>query len=334
MLGGYIVEHLIKQGHQVRALARKTSDLSHLKTTGAEIVFGDIEDYKSIKHLAKDCNIAIHAAARVLPGWGQWEDFEKTIINGTANVLKASIENGLKRFVYVSSGSVYGNAGTGRNNKCVDETIGYDLTLNRDTYYDYSKMKAEMLVLDHHRKSNTEVAVVRPCMIYGRRCRLLTDRCYQYAKWVPLVLPGDCKSRTAVVHASDVAECIILAAFSNKAAGQTYNCAPPASEPQCYSDFFNAMTHALGKKDLTLRIPLKLVLAFAAVTEGSARLMHTEKSPFLTISQVRFIRDGMNIDGSKAMKELGWRQRISMADGCSDYVQWRRQRLNGHRKLH
>ncbi|MFA9409506.1 MAG: NAD-dependent epimerase/dehydratase family protein, partial [Candidatus Dadabacteria bacterium] len=41
-IGSHIVERLLEQGHEVRALARKTSDLSHLNTTGAEIVFGDI----------------------------------------------------------------------------------------------------------------------------------------------------------------------------------------------------------------------------------------------------------------------------------------------------
>jgi len=49
LLGSYLVERLLEQGHQVRALARRTSDISHLKTTGAEIVFGNVEDYDSLR---------------------------------------------------------------------------------------------------------------------------------------------------------------------------------------------------------------------------------------------------------------------------------------------
>ena len=42
LLGSHIVELLLAQGHEVRALARRTSNVSHLKTTGAEIVIGDV----------------------------------------------------------------------------------------------------------------------------------------------------------------------------------------------------------------------------------------------------------------------------------------------------
>ncbi len=69
-LGIHIVERLLEQGHEVRALARKTSDIRHLKTTGAEIVFGDIEDYDSLVPAVDGVDVVFHAAARVMPGWG------------------------------------------------------------------------------------------------------------------------------------------------------------------------------------------------------------------------------------------------------------------------
>ena len=47
-MGSHIVERLVAQGYQVRALARKTSDIGHLRSTGVEIVFGDIEDRNSL----------------------------------------------------------------------------------------------------------------------------------------------------------------------------------------------------------------------------------------------------------------------------------------------
>ena len=47
-LGSHFVERLLAQGYEVRALARRTSDITHLKTTGAHIIFGDVEDYDSI----------------------------------------------------------------------------------------------------------------------------------------------------------------------------------------------------------------------------------------------------------------------------------------------
>ena len=131
LLGGHIVERMSQQGHQVRALVRKTSDIEHLKTTGVEIVYGDIEDYDSLVAAAKGMEVIIHAAARVLPGWGQWRDFESCIVEGTENILNASIAAGVKRFVYVSSGTVVGKAALG--DKPADETAPYiDVELTRE----------------------------------------------------------------------------------------------------------------------------------------------------------------------------------------------------------
>lgn len=62
-LGSHVVERLLEQGHEVRALARKTSDITHLKTTAAEIILGDIEEYDSLRPTANGVDIVINAAA-------------------------------------------------------------------------------------------------------------------------------------------------------------------------------------------------------------------------------------------------------------------------------
>jgi UDP-glucose 4-epimerase len=124
LLGGHIVERMVAQGHNVRALVRKTSDIGHLKTTGAEIVYGNVEDYDSLVAAAQGTDVVIHAAARVLPGWGHWKDFESCIVEGTKNILDASIAAGVKKFVYVSSGTVVGSAAIGVE-KPADESAPY-----------------------------------------------------------------------------------------------------------------------------------------------------------------------------------------------------------------
>ena len=309
-----------QQGHQVRALVRKTSDIEHLKTTGVEIVYGDIEDYDSLVAAAKGMEVIIHAAARVLPGWGQWRDFESCIVEGTENILNASIAAGVKRFVYVSSGTVVGKAALG--DKPADETAPYiDVELTREAYYDCAKAKAEQIVLDYHKQGKISATVVRPCMIYGPRCRLLTDRIYRYVKMFP-VLPGNAMAKTALVHVHDVADCIILAATSEKSWGQIYNISP--EEVVTFRDFINSMAKATGKSEFKIIIPLSVVYSSAAVMEMWGRLTRSEDAPFLTRSDIKFVRDGMYIDSSKARNELGWQPKISIEEGCRQYVQWRK----------
>jgi len=319
-LGSHVVERLLEQGHEVRALARKTSDISHLKTTAAEIVFGDLRDYDSLRAAVDGVDVVIHLAARVMPGWGEWKDFEATTVKGTENLLKASAEEGVSRFVYVSSATVMGKAVCG--DTPADESTPSDLEFKRDTYYDWSKLQAEQLALDYHKQGKLQVTVVRPCMVYGPRCRLLTDRYFRYVSMPILVWPGRENVRTAYVYVTDVADCIIMAATNEKAVGQVYNIAPPHENR--FRDLVGAMARAIGKSEPRLSIPLWLIYATGAVLEVWAKLWRNENLPFLTRSDARFIREGMYVDGSKARRELGWEPKVSIEEGARLYVQWRR----------
>jgi len=325
LIGGHLIEQLIKEGHPVRALSRKTSDLSHLKTTGAEIVFGDIEDYNSIKDLVKGYNTVIHAAARVQPGWGPWEEFEKTIINGTKNFIEACIAGGAKRFVYLSSITVYGSVSWGRGAKPVDETVESNLEKKKDTYYDYAKMLTERMVMDYHKQGKIQVTVVRPSSNYGPRCRLLTDRIYTYVRLLPLVfLPGDALGGFSLVNVKDTCKLIILATFSDKAIGQIYNAGPPSDQQNTYADFILAMGRALGKPKFKIKIPLFFIYILAVVMETYGKITRAKNQPFLTRSQYGFVKNGLNISGDKAVRELGWKLTVSLDEGCREYVEWRK----------
>jgi len=117
-LGSHFAERLLEQGHKVRILARKTSNISLLKLTSSEIVLGDIEDYESLQPAVKGIDVVFHAAARVTPGWGTWKRFESSIVKGTDNMLRACVEAKVPRFLHVSSGSVHGKLCEGDTPLC------------------------------------------------------------------------------------------------------------------------------------------------------------------------------------------------------------------------
>ncbi len=71
-LGGKLCHALLRRGHSVRALVRRTSDLSSLPpptTDGGalEIVYGDVTDYPSLLAAFSGCHVIFHAAALVEP---------------------------------------------------------------------------------------------------------------------------------------------------------------------------------------------------------------------------------------------------------------------------
>ena len=313
-LGSNIVERLLEQGHEVRALARKTSAIGHLRTTGAEIVYGDVEDYESLRKAVEGVEVVYHAAARVTPGWGAWRAFRSAIIEGTDNMLRASAEVGVSRFLHVSTGTVHGRHCEGDSPAC--ETP--------ESYYDYAKLQAENLVFDYHEQGRIPVSMIRIGVIYGPRDRLLADRVYRQVSMPIIVWPGELNPRYSIVYVSDAAELCILAATSDQAVGQVYNLAP--DRELRLRDFAAAMVKAMGAKKLEITIPYALGYFGCAIVEGWSRLRRAKEMPFLTRAAVRFLNKPLYLDGRKAREELGWEPRVSMEEGTRLYVEWRRAR--------
>jgi nucleoside-diphosphate-sugar epimerase len=324
-LGSHIVERLLAQGNEVRALVRRTSDISHLKTTGAEIIIGDVEDYDSLRPLVEGVELVFHAAAKVMPGWGSWQEFESCIVKGTENMLYASAEAKVARFLHVSSGDVYGGGATSETRDT--ETSPLNAEFHPYSYYGYAKMLADKLAQEYHREGNLQVTIIRCSGIFGPRDRLLTDRFYGLVNAPVVVWPGKSNPRAALTYVTDVVECAILAATSDRSAGQVYNVVP--AEEQRFREFAAALARALGKSERQWNMPMSLLYSVAFLMEKWARLWRFKEPPFLTRADLGEFENSMYIDGSKARSELGWEPKVSIDEGTKLYVQWRR--LQGKR---
>jgi nucleoside-diphosphate-sugar epimerase len=319
-LGSHVVELLVEQGHEVRALARRTSDIGHLKTTGASIVFGDVEDIESLRPAVESMDVVIHAAARVLPGWGAWSDYESCIIKGTENLLQTSIKAGVSRFLQLSSITVY-------NKNCyrsipADESTPCKVEFKPENYYDYAKLEADRLAFKFHDGGNLQVSAVRPGWVYGPRDRLLSDRIYRQLHMPIVALPGDANPRIPLVYATDVADCAVRAATNDRAAGHIYNIAPPYDVR--LRDFVDAMARAFGRPAPRIFIPYSVAYGICAVAEMWARLRRVKEMPFLIRSAIRYSSTETLADASKAREELGWEPRVSVEEGTRLYGEWRR----------
>lgn len=325
-IGSHIVERLLSQGHEVIALARTSSDISHLKTTAANIVVGDVEDYDSLRPAMEGVDIVFHAAARVTPGWGSWELFHSSIVKGTENMLRASAEAGISRFLHVSTGTVYGKYCEGDTPAC--ESTECCVDFSPDTYYDYAKLKAEKIAFEYHNQGKIPVSIIRIGAIYGPRDRLLADRIFRQISLPIIVWPGELNPRYSVVYVSDAVELATLAATSDRAIGQAYNVA--GKDVIRLRDFASAMVEAMGSRKPQVTIPYAVGYAWCSFVEGLARLQRLKDMPFLTRSSMKFLNKGLYLDGTKARDELGWEPKVSIDEGTRLYVEWRRAHFSQH----
>ncbi|MFN3144941.1 MAG: NAD-dependent 4,6-dehydratase LegB [Paracoccaceae bacterium] len=170
-IGSHLVEALVRDGHDVRALVYYNSfnswgwlDRAAPDVAGRfEVVAGDIRDPHSVDSAVAGCNAVLHLAALIaIPFSYQAPDaYVQTNVTGTLNVLQAARRHGTARVICTSTSEVYGTAQF--------VPITEDHPLNAQSPYAATKTAADQLALSFHKSFETPVAVLRPFNTYGPR---------------------------------------------------------------------------------------------------------------------------------------------------------------------
>jgi nucleoside-diphosphate-sugar epimerase len=164
-IGEHVVDRLVKKRCAVTALIvpGTLNDLTHVGHVRP--VQGTLNDRRALAQATKNIDIVFHLAGRV---WGKSVSDLRTVnVDGTANLLDACLDNGVRRFVFVSSASVYAPPLHLRELP-LTETARLGPTEN-SPFHDYgvSKMDAEALVLQCNRNHGLEYTILRPTTTYG-----------------------------------------------------------------------------------------------------------------------------------------------------------------------
>src|SRR5262245_15906789 len=143
LLGSHIAEQLARRGERVRALVRPSSDPSFLRSLGAELVIGDMQDRESLLRLVEGADVVYHCAARV-GDWAAWPVFQSGVIDATAHLVEACKSSPPGRLLHVSSIMVYGHPKEHEGLITEDAPLGRERW--RGDYYCKAKTAAEHLV--------------------------------------------------------------------------------------------------------------------------------------------------------------------------------------------
>ena len=170
-VGAAVLRELLKKGHKVKALVRKSSVLDNLKNLDVEIVQGDLKDRDSLKKCLKDCKYLFHVAADYRLWVPKPEEIYENNVLGTENLMEEALNSEIEKIVYTSSVAVLGKPINGdiANEKTpvnVSQMIGH---------YKKSKFLAEEKVKELYKTSKLPVVIVNPAAPVGPRdiCKLL-----------------------------------------------------------------------------------------------------------------------------------------------------------------
>lgn len=170
-IGSHLVEHLVRQGVDVRAFVYYNSfnswgwldDADVNVKQSLDVFSGDIRDPHGVRSAMKGCDVVLHLAALIaIPySYHSPDTYIDTNIKGTLNVVQAARELGVERVVHTSTSEVYGTA------RFVPITEEHPL--QGQSPYSASKIGADQIAQSFHLSFGTPISVIRPFNTYGPR---------------------------------------------------------------------------------------------------------------------------------------------------------------------
>jgi nucleoside-diphosphate-sugar epimerase len=207
-IGSAVVRALALRGVKIRALAGPPGQQILPLPAGVEPVYADIEDQKTLLHMATGASVAIHLAGppSVAASFQAPLQFGRIHASGTLAVLEACRAARVSRFVYVSSAEVYG--------RVADNPVSENHPLQPRSPYGASKAAAEQFVTAYAQAYGMQTVVLRPFSVYGPRLplRSVTGTILRQTLWEDEIVLGDLRPVRDYCFLDDVVEGILLAA--------------------------------------------------------------------------------------------------------------------------
>jgi len=307
-LGKAIAHGLRKRGAEVRSFSRHAH--GDLDALGVEQQRGDLADSASVSSAVRGCDVVFHVAAK--PGiWGDYDEYHRTNVMGTQNVIAACRARGVHRLVYTSSPSVVFD---GRDMEGANESVPYPARY--EAHYPKTKAMAEQLVRAAN-DANLATVCLRPHLIWGPGDNHLLPRLVARAHAGQLARIGSRPNLIDTVHVDNAADAHLLAADrlapGAPIAGKVYFISQ--GEPVPMWEMVNRLLLAAGAPPVTRTVPVWLALALAWMFETGNRVTGSAREPRLTRFVVHELSTAHWFDISAAHRDLGYSPAISIAEG-------------------
>lgn len=294
--GSHLVRELIQRGHSVTALVRKTSDLSRLEGLPVEYVYGDVTDADMLKGAIAQADWVFHIAAYVELGIVDAAKMERVNVDGTRHVLEAAKAANIQKMVYCSTIGIYGDT----QGTVIDET--FERTQKDfSSAYDRTKYLAQELV-DKAAAEGLPVVSVMPSGIFGPDDPHFGPVLKAYRSGKLKVWAGGDRI-TGIVHVDDLVNLMLLA-IEKAPVGAHYI----ASAGEMTTRDMFAIVGQAANLSAPAEMPEPVVRVVGTLLTPVGKAFNWQ--PPISRERVHYLYDRcVRVDGSKAMRDLGWQPR-------------------------
>ena len=317
-IGASIVRELLKDGHEVRALARPGANRKNITGLSLEIWEGDLLAPESLAAGVAGCDLLFHAAADYRLWTRDPAAMYAANVEGTRALLEAALKGGVRRVVYTSSVGTLGNPGDGTPG---DESTPVTFA---DMVGDYKKSKflAER-VAEEFLGRGLPLVIVNTSTPIGWRDIKPTPTGKIIVDILNRKMPAYLDTGLNLIDVEACARGHILAAEKGRV-GEKYIL---GAQNLTLREIFMLLEEISGAPAPKVRLPYTPILAAAHVNEFLSRI--TGREPLIPLNGVLMARKFMFFDSSKAIRELGLPQ-TPVTEALAKAVEWFR--ANGYVK--
>jgi dTDP-glucose 4,6-dehydratase len=298
-IGSHLVEKLVAEGANVRALVRYNSkgDVGHLARMSAEdfakidIVAGDLRDLTAVTTAMQGVQTVLHLGALIAIPYSYKHPANVVDANviGTMNILLAARQTKVERVVHTSTSEVYGTA--------LRVPIDEGHPLQGQSPYSASKIAADKLAESFYRSYDLPVVTLRPFNTYGPRqsTRAVIPTIITQALTQDFIRLGNLDATRDLTYVSDTVEGFLCAGSMPGIEGETFNLGV-GSEVR------------IG--ELAEKI-ISLVGRDVEIQVDSSRLRPPKSEVERLLS-----------DNRLAKQKLGWAPSVSLEEGLAKTIDW------------
>lgn len=314
-LGGRLMKDLYRANPNDIFLGtgRRNERKEEFESLGLQFVSGNLEDPAFCKVLLKDAEIVIHCAALSSP-WGPYEHFYNANVKSTQHLYEASRELGVKKFILISTPSIYI---TGQDRLEVSEE---DALPNQFVnHYAATKYLAEKFILERH-SEEMPVISFRPRAIIGAEDTVIFPRMIRAYEEGKLKIIGSGENVVDLCSADNIAAAIRQAMEIPEAWGEAYNLTD--GEPGKLWYWINDVLQKLGYDPIKSQIPFFVAYNAARFMEWRSRTFQGGKEPVLTKYSIQAISRSFTLDITKAKDRFGYAPVVSTNETLDRFIDW------------
>ena len=296
-LGQRLAMRLAENGEKVHAFIRNPNAAKFLDHPNIKIFYGDILDLDSIQKGMSGCDVVFHVAALARIWTKDPDDFYKTNVEGTSNMVRASRELDISKFILTSTTGTIGPSLNLPNN---EETPRWS-SFNND--YEITKFLAEQELLKQVEMGFPGL-IVLPSRIFGPGIDSPSSGVNRAIKGFMekkfAIIPKQSHPLGNYAYIDDIVNGHILARDMGTI-GERYIL---GGENKSIGQLFQAIKNGFNKKGMIIGIPIWPMEYFSWMSQFLAERIGLE--PKITPDFVKRLTQNSSFDCSKAISNLGY----------------------------